>query len=132
MQQANQNLNQDMYDGDYAQQQNLARVVRIKPGTSSEKSVKVILPEELYDASVDKVLGYVMGEDLKRKDERIAERIKNEMKGQYGMTINASPAKGDEMIKGYFVQRETPNGIQYLEAEIIIAAKQEGGLERRL
>ncbi len=114
------------------QKLDIPRVVRIKPGTANEKSVKVVLPENLNNASIDDVIKYAITGELRRSDQRIAERVRNEMLNEYGMTVNANPAKGTEKIGEYFVRKKTPGGIEFDEVEVVIAAKQEGGLEARI
>ena len=110
-----------------------ALVVKIKPGSSSEKSIKAILPDSLNSLSVDKVIDYVLDNSTSsRKDERIAERIKAERTGSYGITANGEPVSGTEGITSYFVDKTSPQGTAYRELELIIAAKQEGGLHRYL
>ncbi len=105
----------------------LAKVVKIKPATSKDKAIKVILPKDMYNAPVADVIKYVMANPAQRADERIAERVSEEMKKDYGVTVNAQPVKGAEAIGAYFVKKTTPGGIEYEEAEIIIAAEQKGG-----
>ena len=110
----------------------IPRVVRIKPGTANEKSVKVVLPDTLQNGSIDDVIKYAITGELRRSDQRIAERVRNEMLNEYGMTVNAGPAKGNEKVADYFVRKTTPGGIAFDEVEIVIAAKQEGGSESGL
>ena len=130
MEQANQAYNL----GDKLPEQNIARVVRIKPGTAKEKSIKVILPQDMNGVTIEGVINYVLKSDLKRKDERIAERVKNEMKGEYGygITVNSNPAQGNEKIEDYFVNKQTEGGIDYKELEIVVAAEEDGGLGYKL
>ncbi|HLC55613.1 MAG TPA: hypothetical protein VJJ23_00045 [Candidatus Nanoarchaeia archaeon] len=111
--------------------QDIAKVIKIKPGSSSEKSLKVLLsdlPEHMKNATIEQILKYATTGELSRGNERYAERIRNEMQGAYGMTVNGNPVTGKENLGTYFVRKEA-EGIPYDEVELIIAAKQEGGLE---
>ncbi|MBU0461711.1 MAG: hypothetical protein KJ574_03940 [Nanoarchaeota archaeon] len=111
----------------------LARVIKLKPGSTNEASLKAVLPQDLYDANIDQVIDYVMNKgDATRKDERIAERVKHEMGGKYGIIVNEGPAKQSEKATAHFREAETPNGLKYLELEIIVAAEQEAGYLARL
>ena len=111
----------------------VAKVVRIRPGISSEKSLKEFLPEELNDATVDEVVRYFVNKtDTTRKYERLADSIKNEMAKEYGITVNGNGAKGNEKLAQYFTRKTTEDGVEYEEAVITVAANQEGGLEYSL
>ena len=111
-------------------QAELPRVIKIKPGSSSEKSVKLILPDELADATIDQVIKYAVNEpELTRKNARIADRIKVEMREAYGVTVNDEPAKGSQKLADYLVAKKSQSGLNYKEAEIIVAQDQEGGLK---
>lgn len=112
-------------------------VVKIKPGTAAEKSMKFVLPENMLEQSVRDVITYSKGlgieEGLKREDSRIQERLGVEMKAEYGISVNGVAIKGDEKIGDYIKDAATAAGTKYKQVEIIIASKQQGaGLELRV
>ena len=110
-----------------------ARIVVIKPGISSEKAIKKILPENMYNATVDEIIKYVLNDgDMKRSEERIAERVKNEMKGTYGVTANEQKVQGNDKIADLFKDETTPGGMEYKEIEFVVAEDQDGGLEYKI
>jgi len=109
----------------------LPKVIKIKPGSSSEKSVKLILPKTLEDASINEVISYALNNpDIKRKDIRIADRVRVEMESNYGIIVNENTVKGSEKISNYFTPKKSQSGLEYEEAEIIVASEQEGGLRK--
>jgi len=110
----------------------LARVIKIKPGTASEKSIKLILPEDKYNTGLNQIIRYALSEQSNRGDERIADRIRAEMGNAYGITVNSNKVEGSQSIGKLFTKKQTNSGIDYLEAEIIVAADQEGGLKYSL
>jgi len=113
--------------GQQESSEGLARIVLIKPGSSSEKSLKIEVDSKLSGATVDEVLGSAIKSSRNRSDERLAERIQEEMKDTYGIVVNGTPVKGEEKIAGHFVKDQLQSGTPYLKAEIVVAAKQQGG-----
>ncbi len=110
----------------------LPKIVKIKPGTASEKSIKFVLPEGMENKSIKDVVNYALGlKDINRNEERIQQRIGVEMKDKYGVAVNGHALEPQTPIGKYFREEKTTAGTQYLEAEIIVAARQEGarGLE---
>ena len=106
----------------------LARVVKLKPGSANEVALKAVLPKELYNANIAQIVDYVVNRpELSRKDERIAGRVKHEMREDYGMVANAGPAKGGDNAGGLFKEAQTAGGLKYMELEIIVAAEQVAG-----
>jgi hypothetical protein len=109
----------------------LARVVKLKPGSTNEASIKAVLPPELYGANYGQIIDYVLQKpDMNRKETRITDRVRNEMGNNYGIVANAGPASAGDEAKGAFKEAETPTGMKYLELEIIVAAEQEAGYLR--
>ena len=110
-------------------------IVKIKPGTSAEKSFEIVIPAEQSDIlnkSVEEIVQYGlrMTEDdgLSPKDLRIQDRIKQEMKNQYGFTVNGLSAQRREDISKYLRERDSiATGKKYNYAEIIVASRQTGG-----
>lgn len=112
-------------------------IVKVKPGTAAEKSMKFRLPDNLADGSVDSIIKYAINlreeDGLKREDTRIQERVEIEMQNRYGISVNGQAVDGKASISELLKEAATAGGIRYLEAEIIIASRQEGaGLEYRL
>ena len=105
-------------------------IIKIKPGTAAEKSMRFLLPYDQKEDSVDNVVRYALGlqeeDGIKREGLRIQERIGTEMKDKYGITVNGEAIKGTNKLSDYFKEERSTSGKQYLEAEIIIAGKQEG------
>ncbi|MBI5148986.1 hypothetical protein HZA33_04875 [Candidatus Pacearchaeota archaeon] len=107
-------------------------IVRLKPGTAAEKSMKFQLPKEKLGSSVEEIVTYALGlgedDGIKREDLRIAERVKKEMAGKYGISINGEAVDGKKArIRDYLQERASKETkFQYLEAQIIVAARQEG------
>ena len=106
-------------------------VVRLKPGTSAEKALKVILPAGLANQTIDQVIRHVMGlgeeNGLKRDDLRIKGRIQDEMGNRPGYSINGKAVLGNEQLAPYLQEGATARDqTRYLEAEIVVAARQEG------
>ena len=105
-------------------------IVKIKPGTAAEKSMRFLLPEDAAGDSVDSVIKYALElreeDGIKREGLRIQDKIGIEMKDKYGITVNGEAIKGRYSLSNYLKEAKSVSGKQYLEAEIIIAAKQEG------
>ncbi len=106
----------------------LPRIVKIRPGSSSERELMAVLPKELATATVKDVLDYVKSDPgLNRKDERTVERIKQELAGGHGITIAGQPVKATDNIGQYFQPARSPKGTPYEVAEMIVAANESGG-----
>jgi hypothetical protein len=111
-------------------------IVKIKPGTAAEKSLRVLLPADRVRDSIGSVLEYSLRlreeDGVSREGIRIQDRIKTEMKGQYTLTVNSQSIKDREQLLGYLKEDLTEANRRYLGAEIIVASKEEGalGLER--
>ena len=111
-------------------------LVRVKPGTAAEKSMMFVLPSELglNGLTIDKVVTYALHlreeDGVARDTLRIQERIHVEMKEKYGVIVNGIAIPGPANLVQYLQERLSPAGKQYLEAEIIIAARQEGAYRR--
>ncbi len=110
-------------------------IVKILPGVSSEKAIWVKLPDDglMDDCSVEKILSYA------RHDQSVKELPKNvdiipilnlEMKGKYGVVVGGETVQDSARIGNLFEKKTSPQGRDYQELEISVAAKQEGGLER--
>ena len=106
----------------------LARAVLIKPGISGH-AIKRVLPDGMEDATIDEVVKYALDKPDKRDGEHYADHIREEMKEKYDITVNKKPAKGNQKLAEFFTKKQTKAGVEYLEAEIVIAADEEGGLE---
>lgn len=105
-----------------------AVVVKVKPASSSEKGILFELPAELGKSSISDIVNYALNQGDSRKNERIADRVKQELAGNegYGITVNGQVVGQNDGIAGYLVERDL-DGTKYDELEIIVAAKQEGG-----
>lgn len=105
-------------------------VVKIKPGTAAEKSMRFILPEEMVGKSITSVVGYALGlkeeDGFNREFTRIQERVGTEMSGKYGLSVNGQAVDGKGQLSSFLIKVHSPSGKEYLEAEIIVAARQEG------
>ncbi len=102
--------------------------------------MRFVLPEEYQGPSVSlqTVVQYGLGlkeaDGLKREALRIKERIKVEMRGKHGISVNGRSVSPQDYLKLYLKEAQSPAGTPYLEANIIVAARQEGahGLESTL
>ena len=113
--------------GDVVNEQ-LPRIIKIRPGSSSEREIMTDLPAELRTATVAQVLDYVRHDPgLKRKDDRIVGRIQQEMSGAYGVTIGGNPVEKTADMSQYFQRAVSPKGVAYEIAEVIVAANESGG-----
>ena len=107
-------------------------VVFLKPGTAAEKSLKFLLPEEKTGKSVliDSIIKY--GLWLKEEDGitryglRIQERLRTEMTNKYGISVNGRSVSPDEPLAEHLKEKTTTAGRKYLEAQVIVASRQEG------
>lgn len=102
-------------------------IVKVKPGSSSEKGAMFILPVEKANASLSEVIKYALAQDDTRKNERIVNRLNNELSKSYGITVNGKVANASDKIEGYLTSRKLDDGTDYNELEIVVASKQEGG-----
>lgn len=108
-------------------------VLLIKAGLASSKSLKIILPEDMRNASINDVIKYALEQPTTRKYEDRAETIRNEMKSDYGITANGAPVNGEETIADYIEKKEVAeSNISYQGVELVVASEQEGGLEQIL
>ncbi|MBU1198640.1 MAG: hypothetical protein KKF46_01735 [Nanoarchaeota archaeon] len=105
-------------------------IVRVKPGTAAEKSLRFLLPDHMADMSIDKIVSHALelGEEdgFTREQLRYQDKIRIEMKDKYGISVNGQAIKGTEKITDYLRDATSTAGREYLEAEIIVAARQEG------
>lgn len=105
-------------------------LVRIRPGTAAEKSMRFLLPEDKAEEPVTSIVQYALGlkeeDGLNREFLRIQERIQKEMGKEYGVSINGQAISGNEKISTFLRKATSTAGKEYLEAEIIVAARQEG------
>ncbi|RMF56038.1 hypothetical protein D6745_00430, partial [Candidatus Woesearchaeota archaeon] len=76
------------------------------------------------------IVAYAMqlGEEdgIRREGLRIQERIGVEMRNKYGISVNGQAVRGEEKLSDYLRDATSASGRNYLEAEIIVAARQEG------
>lgn len=110
--------------------ENFPVVVKIKPGTAAEKSLRILLPEDRKRDSIGSVVEYALRlreeDGINREELRIQERVRTEMSNSYGLSVNGEAVKGREQILDFLQERETSAGKPYLEAEVIVASRQEG------
>ncbi|MBI4441023.1 hypothetical protein HY639_02545 [Candidatus Woesearchaeota archaeon] len=106
-------------------------IVAIRPGSAAEKALRFVLPADKLGQTLLDVIQYGLGLNHPRAGQRIAETIKNEMAKQYGVTVNDAAAKPEAPVKDYFTER-TIEGQTYQGADITVASKQTGGLEKCL
>ncbi len=121
------------YDGAGLPEEHKPIIIKIKPGTAAEKSMRFLLPYDQIGDPIDNVVKYALGlqeeDGIKREGLRIQEKIGIEMKDKYGVTINGEAIKGTNKLSDYIKDAKSVSGKKYLEAEIIIAAKQEGAVK---
>jgi len=119
----------------------LVRVVRISPGASSEAEIRAALPADynVSETSVSELINYVLSNVEDRHDVEIADRIKGEMQERYGISVSSGDGSNEvtnvndnETVGQYFLNKTSERGQNYLGLSIVVAAKQEGGLEYRL
>ena len=116
--------------GDVVNEQ-LPRIIKVRPGSSSERELTAVLPDELRDATVEKVLDYIRRDpNLGRKEERIVGRIKQEMNNEYGVTVGGNPVPKTATIGQHFHRDVSPRGTPYEVAELIVASNESGGAFR--
>lgn|SRR3989338_7703971 len=106
---------------------NLIKLVEVQPGSAAEKPLRFKLPESLSGKSIEDVIKYGTNDaNLPRQGQRIAETIKTEMRGDYGITVNGAGVTGTELIDSYFIEQQK-EGTNYLGVSIVVASKQTGG-----
>ena len=106
----------------------MARVVKVRPGSANHAFIARVVPAEMADKPLTEIVKYVMDKDDMTQDSiQVAGRVKTEMGGDFGMTVNGTVVKGKEAGNDYFVQKVSNQGVKYLEMEVIVASKQEGG-----
>ena len=108
-------------------------VVKVIPGSASEKGILIKLPPDgrMDNASIDDVLKFVLSDKETAASEkygRLVARVGEEMKKQYGVTVNGETVQGAAKIGGYFADRNLKDGTGFRQLEIVVASKQEGGL----
>ena len=104
-------------------------IVKIKPGSSSEKGLTFLLPEDKLEGTIDEVIAYGLANPDNRGDARIIERIKTEMsRDDYGIVAGNKTAQRSHAIDKYLVDKETADHEAYRELTIVIAKPQEGGM----
>ncbi len=108
-------------------------VIKIRPGTAAEKALRVLLPSDRAKDSVGSVVEYALRlqeeDGVTREGTRIQDRIRTEMKDKYGLSVNGQGIKGRESLIGYLRENQTDASRKYLEAEIIVASREEGALD---
>ncbi|MDO8556370.1 MAG: hypothetical protein Q7R96_04330 [Nanoarchaeota archaeon] len=106
--------------------------IKLRPGTSAEKSVRFLLPQEMLDQTVERIIAYGLGltekDGLKREELRVQERLRTEMRGQYGIAVNGNAMTRTSSIAEYLIDDmlPAPHHTKYRKADIIVAARQEG------
>ena len=105
-------------------------IVKVKPGTSSEKAIMFELAPAMAQYSIDQLVQHALSQ-ASRKNERVADRLKTEMAKKYGITANGKVAQVADGAATYVSGvKELEDGVKYREIKIIIASQQEGGLYR--
>lgn len=104
----------------------LQTIVKVKPGSSSEKGVMFVLPEDKANLSLNEIINYSLTQEG-RKNERIIGRVKAELSRHYGITVNGKVAGKDDKINDYLRNQTLDDGTPYKELEIVVASKQAGG-----
>jgi hypothetical protein len=106
---------------------NLQYVAEIRPGSAAETPLRVIVPSDRIGGSLADIVEYALGQNHPRTQQRIAETIRSEMRGQYGLNVNASTTVTPKTpARDYFTER-TVQGTTYMGLDLIIASKQTGG-----
>lgn len=104
-------------------------IVSIKPGSAAEGALR-------FEAPLDKLRAGVSLNDLiehglsdvnrSRKADQIAQTIRGERKGEYGITVNGNARLGTDQAAQYFARQEV-QGKGYMGLDLIVASKQVGG-----
>jgi len=118
-------------------------ILYVRPGSTAEKLLKIVLPNKMEQCSNIDAIEYVL--NLKGKDfpnlkdnegrkryARIQERIRNEMAKEYTITINGVGARPQEPLSKYLVDDTSPKQTKVRIGDIVVASGQSGmgfGLE---
>lgn len=108
------------------------RVIAIKPASDAGKPVRVPLSGNLESGTVDEVVRHAVTErNVPSSDRDLTTRLKEQMKGNYGFTLNGRAVEGTYRIAASdYVEKTAPDGqTKYLEADLIIAAKETQGYQ---
>lgn len=118
----------------------LPYVAHVRPAMSIEKGITVMLPEELYNGTVDQIIHYSLEKpDIRADEQRVADRIRHEMRDNtYTVTLNNNPVERDERVgnlyenQSYFDQ-EAGESYEYHKLDLVVTYKiWDGGLEKKL
>ncbi len=108
------------------------KVVAIKPASDADNPVRVPLPENLQNASVDEIIRHALFDrNVPRSDRDLTARLQGEMQGQHGFTLNGKAVTPNyRVVKEDYVEKLAPDGrTPYQELSLIIAAKQTQGYQ---
>ncbi len=107
------------------------RIVKISAGLSAEYAAAVIPPERLQGMTVKDAVNYVVREaNLKDSYKTIAERVNNEIRKPYDITVRGEKVQPNNDINQYFLPGQTADGTEFGHVQIKVAATERGGLER--
>jgi len=118
-------------------------VITIKPASTAEHAARFELSPEQLGQTIEKIIKYgVYERHIPRKQQVPVDRIKEEMTGEYGITLNDTAVKPTDTLAASYFKEETLKNADgtpildannqarmYLGATLIVAAKQKGGLE---
>ena len=104
-------------------------IVAVQAGSAAETPLRVTLPESLLASNVQQTIDYVLGQNHSKRGERMAEAIRAEMNGEYGITANGTAVPKEAPVLEHFSERTAEN-VKYFGIDLIVGSKQTGGIER--
>ena len=111
-------------------------VISIRPGSAAEKGVRINVPQEFVGVkTMEEIISYVIdpARNLPRNKVRLAEHVRVELTRTTTYSININEravAKKDLLTEKDFAPKKYQAGDNektYLEAEVIVASKQDQG-----
>ena len=113
-------------------------IAHVKPAMVLEKSITALLPQRLYNGSVEEVIEYVLNKpEMKVDERRVAGRVRDEMVDpNYQVIVNGQQLPRTESVEQFYVadsfyDEEDRQMYEYNKLEIIVSRPvQEGGLSQ--
>ena len=106
----------------------LKYIVSIRPGSSARVPLRFRLPAEELGKSVLAIIRYGLDMNHARSAQEIADSVRREMRGQYGINVNNRTVLPADKGKPLF-ERAVKDGITYMSLDTIVASKQTGGYQ---
>ena len=118
----------------------LPYVAHVRPAMSVEKGITVMLPEQMYNATVDQIIQYSLEKpEITIDEQRVAERIRHEMRDNtYTVNLNNHPVERDERVGNLYESQsyfddESGEAYEYHKIDMVVTYKlYDGGLEKKL